>query len=213
MFAPDGWLSLKDVYDYFVWYFSENEAIGAFTFTGDECYELTWYFANEAEEIAVCNLDGAIIPASRGLVETCNECDNRNFHLNLHFGTVGSGEVLETENLPDGIESNDQYVNVLYGPFRNLPLIFKRIDFEAYLKRLADDGDNDAVSFDSSDMSPKAVSKRILEAFRSDRSLVQSELKAIVGPHMSVRQFRFAWGLAVMDEPALSKPGRRSKET
>jgi hypothetical protein len=213
MFAPSGWISLKDIYDYFVWYFSENDALGSFIFTGDECYELTWYFANEADEIAVCNLMGVSIPASRGLVETRNEYDNENLHVNLHYGTVGSGSVLTIESLPDGITSTDQYADILYGPFRHLPLIFKKSDFEDYLQRLAYDEDADTITETALDMSPRAVSLRILEAWHENKSLVLSDLKQIIAPDMSTRQFRFAWGLAVMDEPALSKPGRRKQQS
>ena len=54
MFAPAGWISLKDVYRYFNLYFSEHERFGAYTFTGDEAYELTRQFAEEAETVAVC---------------------------------------------------------------------------------------------------------------------------------------------------------------
>lgn len=209
MFAPLGWISLKDVYEYFVWYFSEHDSIGSFNFTGDECYELTWYFANEAKEIGVCGINGVIIPASRGLVETNDEFSHENFHVNLHFGTVGSGEILQSETFPGGLENANQYADVVYGPFRNLPLIFKSDDFDKYLQRLAEDEREDDQPSVKLDNSPRAVSQRILDAWRDDRSLVQGHLRAMVAPQMSVRAFRLAWGLAVMHEPELRKPGRR----
>ena len=43
MFAPKDWISLRDVYEYFVGYFSENDALGKYEFTGDECFELTCF--------------------------------------------------------------------------------------------------------------------------------------------------------------------------
>lgn len=209
MFAPEGWISLRDIYEYFVWYFSENEALGDFIFTGDECYELTWYFADEAKQLAVCTAEGEAVSASRLLVEVSNVFDHENRHINLYFGTVGSGDILQADSFPGGVFSLEQFLDLTYGSFRNLPVIFRYHDFEQYLCSLASD-DEEPVS---EDMSPKAVSKRIVDTWREDPTLIQADLKAIIAPDLSVRAFRFAWGLAVMAEPDLKRPGRRKRKS
>lgn len=212
MFAPKGWISLKDVYEYFVWYFSENDTIGGFTFTGDEGFELTWYFANEAKEVAVCGPHGEAIPASRGLVEYENECDNMSFHVNLYLGTVGSESILETENIPFDLKDMDTYLNLMYGPFRYLPIIFRRDDFEDYLERLANDSKAQSTTTeDAGSLSPRNVSAQILRLFDGDGNLTKSKLKDMVAPDMSFRQFQFAWTLATQENHLLKKPGRKSK--
>lgn len=213
MFAPNGWVSLKDVYEYFVWYFSENDTLGHVTFTGDECYELTWCFANDAREIAVCTAKGTALIASHHLVKTLNHTSHDNAHVNLHFGTVGSGAILQTDSFPDGVTSLNQFLALTYGPFQNLPIIFSYDEFDEYLGYLANEVTDDEELAGTEDMSPRAVAKRILDCWKREPTLIQAELKALTAPKLSVRGFRFAWGLAVMDEPDLARPGRRKRKS
>lgn len=217
MFAPDGWISLREVYEYFVWYFSENQTLGPYVFTGDESYELTWTFAEDAKSLSVCLPNGTVVRASRQLVTTENECDNENEHVDLHFGTVGSGEVLKAERFPQDFTLK-QYLDVTYGPFKNLPLIFQETEFDAFLAELISAEDSvDSISDLEPDLtakenrSPRAISERILEEWKKNQSLTFSGLKEKVAPDLSFRAFRFAWGLAAMREPKLSSPGRRKK--
>ena len=105
-----------------------------------------------------------------------------------------------------------------YGPFRNLPIIFLDAEFDAFLAELVQNekplnGDKRTVSQDElkADFSPRAVSQRILQVWHSDNSLTFSKLKEIIAPNQSFRAFRFAWGLAVLDQPRLSDRGRRKK--
>ncbi len=230
MFAPAGWISLRDVHEYFVQYFSENETLGEFTFTGDEIFELSWYFANEAEQPAACSANGVVIPISRSLLQYENECSHANFHVNLLYGTIGSGEVLERKEFPCHAADLDAYLGLLYGPFRGLPVIFKKDDFEGFLQRMYPDFSEGNISIDDDhafvlrsdqsgdsiakvdadqEMSPRAVSKRILAAWRSNGTMVRDEIKELVAPSQSHRKFLLAWGLAAQDEPAITNPGRR----
>lgn len=217
MFAPEGWISLRDVYQYFVWYFSENETLGPYVFTGDESYELTWTFAGDATSLSVCLPSGVVLKASRQLVETHNECYHENEHVNLHFGTIGSGSVLSANHFPDDLTLKN-YLKVTYGPFRNLPIVFREEEFDAFLEGLiADeetvDGETDLVVGNSSkeDLSPRAVSERILREWEHNPLLTFAALKEKVASNLSFRAFRFAWGLAAMKQPKLSSPGRRRK--
>lgn len=217
MFAPEGWIPLRDVYEYFCWYFSINESIGDIQFTGDEAYQLTWRFMDEAVAIAVCCQDGTPLPASRALVEPVNEYDNENLHVNLHLGTVGSGMLAFRAPIPSEFLSREEYLLNLYGPFRYLPIILKKSNFSDYLEKLANSADDSALknidSSHSKNKSPRAVSEEILHLWRSGKAQTFDSIKERVAPHQSVRQFRFAWGLAKMEEPGISKPGRRKQKS
>ncbi|TDL88017.1 hypothetical protein [Meridianimarinicoccus aquatilis] len=59
------------------------------------------------------------------------------------------------------------------------------------------------------DMSPAAVSRRILELWSKNNSLNKSQLKELAAPAQSHRQFQLAWVMAAQENPDLTRPGRR----
>jgi hypothetical protein len=216
MFAPDGWIPLSEVYQYFSDYFSENPSLGSIQFTGDEPFELTWDFAQLFDHAYICTVNGEILNGPPRLVQTSNECDHINFHVNLYYGTVGSGEIQEQTEFPHEITSPREYAERLYGPFYGCPIVYPLEEFLKHLEILSSTeevGDNLAESEEATtdlDMSPKAVSTRILQVWKDNRSLTLKEIKTLIAPNQSFRKFRFAWTLATMNEPSLSRPGRKS---
>lgn len=206
MFAPHGWISLFEVYHWFVDYMREHKSIGEIEFFGDEPYELTWEFAEIATEVAVCLPDGDTLPIARRVVLGGNIHDHENGFINLHYGTIGSSEVFTYPENYNDIEN----FKTLCGPFLNLPVIFPRDDFEQYIEYLISGDDTED---ESRDDSPKATASRILREFKEGKSVTFAEIKSKVAPIQSVRQFRFAWNLAVEQEPLLAKPGRRVRKS
>ncbi|MCY1128024.1 hypothetical protein OU426_14265 [Frigidibacter sp. RF13] len=59
------------------------------------------------------------------------------------------------------------------------------------------------------DLSPDAVSKRILQTWNENQKLTRSQIKDIVAPGLSARKFGIAWAIAVSANSKLSVPGRK----
>lgn len=219
MFAPEGWISFRDIFDYFRSVYTNGKDFPDFPFTGDEAFQLTWYFAAEANDIAVCSAMGKAVPVSRALVLTDNEFDHENEHVDLHLGTVGSGKIRALKSFPGYSKNLSDHLSGTYGPFLNLPVIFKQTDFLDYLDGLQREaGVEETALMDvteadervkSISMSPRAIKDRILEVWSSGEANTRDGIKAIVAPNQSVRKFRFAWDLAREEVPDISKPGRR----
>ena len=204
MFAPHGWISLFEVYHWLDGYLRTHNRIGEIEFTGDEPYELTWEFAELATEVAVCLPDGTSLPIARTVV-VGGGYDSENGYVHLHYGTIGSSE----SYIHDHKDATESFIK-LCGPFKYLPIIFPRDDFEQYIEMLISGDDKEDEKHDDS---PKSTSIRILNEFNQGVCVTFSEIKAKVAPKQSVRQFRFAWQLAKEQEPNLSKPGRRPRKT
>ncbi|PTV94688.1 hypothetical protein C8J27_107221 [Rhodobacter aestuarii] len=219
MFAPKGWISLREVYEYFVSAYSQKDKIGDFPFTGDECFQLTWFFAFEAEEVAVCTADGNALPVSRSLVTTENYFDHENEHIDLHLGTVGSGSIRGLEVFPGNYSVLTEYLKTTYGPFLDLPVIFRRSDFLDYLDDLeadhnsSDQHENSLPEIDQIDLSPRATCEKILKAWRNGEAATRETIRALVAPNHSVRKFQLAWELAREQAPEISRPGRKKQKT
>ena len=183
MFAPDGWIALSEIHQYFSDYFSENPSLGSIEFTGDETFELTWEFAQLFEHAYICTVDGKILHGTPRLVQTVNECNHENFHVNLYYGTVGSGEIQSETMFPHEIDSPRAYAERLYGPFYGCPIVFPLEDFLEHLKILSATTVDDDEPLEAEepvthlDMSPRAVSARILQVWKEDPSMTLKEIK------------------------------------
>jgi hypothetical protein len=90
MFAPEGWVSLAHVYKTISTAFQLRGYFGDIKFFGDESFEVTWLFLQEAPRIAICLPNGKVLAASRYLVQATNHYDNLNDHIDIIKGTVGS---------------------------------------------------------------------------------------------------------------------------
>jgi hypothetical protein len=61
------------------------------------------------------------------------------------------------------------------------------------------------------DLSPMAVCKGILSVWRNDTALRKSEIKELVAPTLSARQFQLGWTLAAQENPTIAAPGRKKR--
>lgn len=60
-------------------------------------------------------------------------------------------------------------------------------------------------------LSPSSIKKRILQQKEANPLLSRDEIKELVAPTVSFRQYKISWGLAVHENPELAKPGRKSR--
>ena len=84
-----------------------------------------------------------------------------------------------------------------------LPKIGGRLDW------LSICGVSKGIEKQSLDMSPAAVSKRILQAWSQNPKLTKSQIKVAIAPSLSVRQFGLAWSIAASENPKIAAPGRK----
>lgn len=213
MFAPAGWISLHEVFYLISAVFREKGRIGHYEFTGDENFEVTWLFIQEAPEVAVCLPNGEALPVSRTLVLPDDPYDNLNGHIDLTIGTVGSAH---SSRQQQASLSNDE-VSLRYGPFQHLPIIFLKEDFDNFFDELEQAPDNFVDPFgpyskdsdNPKDLSPRAIAGEIVALFDRNKLTKFDDAKKFLAPNKSIRQFRFAWNLAREIRPEISKPGRK----
>ena len=203
MFAPEGWITFREVYFTIQLQFDSYEELGGKRdITGEEAFEFSWMFAADASKVCVCTLNGVIFEADRSIVYVFHPGEKSNGIVHLYHGTVGSGmEFHETQ------EHERQYrLERSFGPFLHLPIIFPRADFEQFLRDLQGAHEE---SEDQQDNSPSATAKKILTLYAENSTITYKIAKAQIGPEQSERKFRFAWDLAKQKQPLLAKPGRR----
>jgi hypothetical protein len=217
MFAPRGWISLHEIFYQVNGVFQNTGRFGSIKYSGDENFEVTWLFMQEAEEVAVCLPNGEVLPVSRTLIFTFDPYDNLNDHIDLMVGTVGSAHTSKHSSQP----LSEFELRTRYGPFLHLPVVFRADDFADFCEQL-ETAPQDFIDPDrllskstdpSSDLSPKAVSESIIHLFDDGKLVKFDEAKSQLADEMSVRQFRFAWNLARERRPDISKPGRKPRRT
>lgn len=215
MFAPEGWISLREVFLAINEAFQETGRMGEIEFFGDENFEVTWLYAVECKDIAVCLADGNVLPASRSLVFPRDWHDNQNEHVDLIIGTVGSAQSpLHAKEAPTERELARQY-----GPFLHLPIIFPKEDFLNFLNEF-EVAQPDFIAPrigetknlpTAQSASPTNISNEIVRLFDLGELPKFDAAKTLLGETISVRAFRFAWNLAREKRPEISKPGRKRK--
>ena len=213
MFAPSGWISLYEVFYLISAIFRKRGRIGQYEFTGDENFEVTWLFIQEAPEVAVCLPNGKSVPVSRTLVLPDNPYDNLNEHIDLMIGTVGSAHSPRQQKSP--MSEDEQRLR--YGPFLHLPIIFQKKDFDDFFHELDQSPEHFLDTFGAvpkstqgaKDLSPRKISEEIVALFDSDTLTKFDDAKKSLAPNQSIRQFRFAWNLEREIRPEISKPGRK----
>ena len=172
MFAPSGWISLYEVFYLISAIFREKGRIGQYEFTGDENFEVTWLFIQEAPEVAVCLPNGTALPASRALVLPENPYDNLNEHIDLMIGTVGSAHSPRQQKVPISREE----LQLRYGPFLHLPIIFQQQDFDDFFDELDKAPEHFLDSYPPAtaktdsveDLSPRRLADEIVALFDSN---------------------------------------------
>lgn len=225
MFAPKGWISLREIYFTITAIFDEKGHIGDIEIFGDENFEVTWLYLQESSEVAVCLPSGEPVSASRLLIFSDNPYDNLNDHIDISVGTVGSSQSSNHMSEPP----DERELQRRYGPFLHLPLIFPHDDFLEFLDdfeadipayigpRLSTTDETDPLPigenqlFSKRDMSPRAVSEEIIRLADLGKLPKFQDAKALLAKEQSVRSFRFAWNLAREKRPEISRPGRKPK--
>ena len=213
MFAPNGWISLHEVYHQISALFAEKGRFGSIEYTGDENFEVTWLFLQEADEVAVCLPSGEALPVSRNMVLVENIFDNCNAHIDLGAGTVGSAHTSRHLSEP----FSEFELSLHYGPFLHLPVILRKDNFDNFLEQLetrpqdftGDEGITASTTDSSKDLSPKAISEAIISLVDKGELVNFDVTKQQLASKMSARQFRFAWNIARERRPIISKPGRK----
>lgn len=135
MFAPEGWISLNEIFFSISAIFDDKGRIGDIEFFGDENFEVTWLYMQECSEVAVCLANGEALAASRILTFTFYSYDNLNDHIDIMVGTVGSA--LSPNHLSE--PPDERELQRRYGPVLHLPLRFPRDDFIGFLDELEAD--------------------------------------------------------------------------
>ncbi|WP_386173740.1 hypothetical protein [Sulfitobacter sp. R86518] len=220
MFAPVGWISLNDIVSQLKWIIAEDLYYGLIDYDGEDIFELVWLFTLETDEIAVCLPSGEALPASRMLLHTSDPSLSANDHIDLIVGTIGSAHAAKQSTKP----LSEFELKNRYGPFLHLPVIFLEASFTEFCEQLQgtsrSSNDPDTVSVSSvqnlspaPNLSPKAVSEGIIQLFDNGELSKFDDAKDQLGKEMSVRQFRFAWNMARLHRPDISKPGRKPART
>jgi hypothetical protein len=216
MFAPKGWISLNEIYFLISSIFHEKGHIGPIKFFGDENFEVTWLYMEEAPEVAVCLTNGETLPIARMLIHADNPYNNLNNHIDLMVGTVGSAHAPQHSEKP----LDQSELRRRYGPFLHLPIIFPKSDFIEFFDNfecepqafMAPNRTENKAQQRAQQMAPRAISKKIVELCDNGELTTFDEAKSMLGGGLSVRGFRLAWTLASEKRPQISKPGRKPKK-
>ncbi len=214
VFAPEGWISLYDILNQLKWIIAEDLYYGLINYSDEDVFELAWLFMQESDQVAVCLPSGEALPASRTLVSTSDPSANSNDHIDLIVGTIGSAHASKHSAEP----LSEFELKNCYGPFLHLPVIFLVTDFAEFCEQLQtaphESIDPEPVTGClAQNLSPKAVSEAIIQLFDSGELTKFDDAKTQLGEEMSARQFRFAWNMAKLHRPDISKPGRKQART
>ena len=158
-----------------------------------------WDICDASSRCGVTGADGAVIEASKELVNWADPRSMTNEHLDLLVGSVGSTTLKdENGNMPTQAE-----LEFRYGPFLSLPVCVPVNNFQSSLTFLEHEVKNPL-----RDEEIVNAAKAIITMLDAGKVVTREIAREKLAATLSRRKLKLAWALAADHRPQLAAPNR-----